>query len=198
MDDRSNALPWMTAWIDLQRKLVEQAPQIPGDGGEAMRRLYGFGGEYVGIAGDWSRLFAAPGAGTSTAMPAGGQEAMRALFADRYRQSFAPEIARIAVALEPAQKNAAVMQRWQAAIQRYGLQVAAIANDASRRLSAALLSDDVSLPPVTSLKQLHALWVDCGEAAYAAAAHGEEFAGAQAELLAAWVETCAAARQAQP
>ena len=31
-------------------------------------------------------------------------------------------------------------------------------------------------PPITTLRELHALWIDCGEAAYAAAAHREEFA----------------------
>lgn len=188
----------MTAWVDLQRQLSEQARHVPGDGGEAMRRLFGFGGEYVGLAGDWSRLFTAPGVGTPIAMPAADPEAMCALFSNRYRQLFAPEIASAAIALAPAQRNAAAMQRWHAALQRYGLMVTDIANDASRRLSAALQSDDAGLPPITSLRQLHAQWVDCGEAAWAAAAHGEEFAQAQAELLAAWVETCAAARQAQP
>ena len=43
-------------------------------------------------------------------------------------------------------------------------------------------------PPITTLRELHALWIDCGEAAYAAAAHRDEFAEAQAELLAAFVE----------
>jgi hypothetical protein len=46
---------------------------------------------------------------------------------------------------------------------------------------------------VTTLRELHALWIDCGEAAWAAAAHGEEFAEAQAELLAAHVELAAMA-----
>ena len=39
-----------------------------------------------------------------------------------------------------------------------------------------------------NLRELHSLWIDCGEAAYAAAAHRDEFAAAQAELLAAFVE----------
>jgi hypothetical protein len=60
------------------------------------------------------------------------------------------------------------------------------------------MADDAGLPPISSLRQLHELWVDCGEAAWAEAAHGDEFAEAQAELLAAWVESCAAARRAQP
>ncbi len=43
-------------------------------------------------------------------------------------------------------------------------------------------------PPITSLRELQALWIECGEAAYAEAARREEFASAQAELLMALVE----------
>ena len=50
-------MPWMTAWIDLQRQWVEAAARV---------------------------------------MPAASSEAMRAIFADRYRQLFTPEFARIA------------------------------------------------------------------------------------------------------
>ena len=188
MPDSSNAMPWLTAWIDLQRQLVEQLPKAPRNDDDALRRLCGVGGEYVGIADDWWRLFAAPGASPAATTPAAHIEAMRALFSHRYQQLFMPEIARAP----------ATTQRWQAAVQRFAQQVAAVANDASRRLSAALMAEDAGLPPITSLRQLHELWVDCGEAAWAAAAHGDEFAEAQAELLAAWVESCAAARRAQP
>lgn len=188
MPDSSNAAPWLAAWIDLQRQLVPQLPEAPRDEDDALRRLCGVGGEYVGIAGDWWRLFAAPGASARAATPAAHIEAMRALFSHRYQQFFMPEIARAPV----------TTQRWQAAAQRFAQQVAAVANDASRRLSAALMADDAGLPPITSLRQLHELWVNCGEAAWAAAAHGDEFAEAQAELLAAWVESVAAARRAPP
>lgn len=158
MTDASTVMPWMSAWIDLQRQWVEAAARVP----------------------------------------AAGADAMRAIFADRYRQLFTPEFARSAPVPDPLQASAAAMTRWQAATQRFGLQIAAIANDASQRLTAQLLSNDAGLPPVTSLRQLHTLWIECGEAAYAAAAHGDEFAAAQVELLAAWVELRAATRGAQP
>jgi hypothetical protein len=131
-------------------------------------------------------------------LPGASNDAMRALFVDRYLQIFTPEFARLAPVRDPSPADAAMAKRWQAAMQRFGLQIAAIANDASRRLVAQLLADDAGLPPVTSLRQLHALWIDCGEAAYAEAAHGDEFAEAQAELLGAWVELCAASRRAPP
>jgi len=151
-------MPWMTAWIDLQRQWVEAAARVPG----------------------------------------ASNDAMHAIFADRYRQLFTPEFARIAPVPDPLRASAAALTRWQAAMQRFGLQVAAIANDAAQRLTGLLLSDDAGLPPVTSLRQLHELWIECGEAAYAAAAHGDEFAEAQAELLGAWVELQAVARGARP
>jgi hypothetical protein len=131
-------------------------------------------------------------------VPGASNDAMRAIFTDRYRQLFTPEFARIAPVPDPPNGSAAAMMRWQAALQRFGLQIAAIANDASERLTALLLADDAGLPPVTSLRQLHTLWIECGEAAYAAAAHGDEFAEAQAELLGAWVELRVASRSTQP
>lgn len=131
-------------------------------------------------------------------VPGAGNDAMRAIFADHYRQMFTPDFARIAPVPDALQASVAAMTRWQAATQRFGLQMAAIANDASQRLTAALLSDDAGLPPVTSLRQLHTLWIECGEAAYAAAAHGDESGAAQAELLGAWVELQAASRGARP
>lgn len=131
-------------------------------------------------------------------VPGASNDAMRAIFTDRYQQLFTPELARSAPVPDPSQSSAAALARWQSATQRFGRQIAAIANDASQRLAALLLSEDAGLPPVTSLRQLHEMWIECGEAAYAAAAHGDEFAEAQAELLGAWVEVRAASRGARP
>lgn len=187
MPDPSASMPWMNAWIEIQRKLLEQAADAPGGHDEAMRRLTAFGGDYVGIAGDWWRLFGNPVASPAGGKPAADLESLQALFIDRYRQLFTPEIARAAAAPDPLHGGAAAMVRWHAATRRFGLQVVAIANDAFRRLSAELMANDAG-KPITSLRELHGLWIECGEAAYAAAAHGDEFADAQAELLAAWVE----------
>jgi hypothetical protein len=83
--------------------------------------------------------------------------------------------------------------RYQAAVARFSGLVSAISLDAARRFSAALAAEGPGAAPITSLKELHALWIDCGEAAYGEAAHREEFADAQAELLAALVELRAGA-----
>lgn len=188
MPDSSDEMPWMTAWIGVQRNLLEQAARAAGGNDDAMRRLSGFGGDYLGIAADWLR---------SAATPA-DLESMQALFIDRYRQLFTPEMTRGLAGLVPSQGSAAATMRWQSAAQRIGELVTAIAGDAFRRLSAALQSNDVTLPPIASVRGLHELWIECGEAAYAAAASREEFADAQVELLAAWVELQGERRRARP
>lgn len=183
-------MPWMSAWIETQRKLLEQATGTGGEADEALRRLSGFGGDYVGVAGAWWRLFANAAAAPAVAqiLTPADLEPLRALFLERYRQLFTPEFALAAALRDPLPEGAAETMRWQAANQRFGQQLAAIAGDAFQRLAAALAADDATRPPITSLRELHELWIECGEAAYAAGAHGDAFADAQAELLAALVE----------
>ena len=105
---------------------------------------------------------------------------------DRYRQLFMPPA--FAAAAEGPAKAGAAFQRYQQAMQVYALQANAIAMNAGERLAEALARSGPEAPPITTLRELHSLWIDCGEAAYAAAAHRDEFAAAQAELLAAFVE----------
>lgn len=90
----------------------------------------------------------------------------------------------------------AALQRYQAAAQQFGVLLNEAAIDAGRRLGAALAAGGPDDPPVTTLRELRALWIDCGEAAWTAAAHREAFAAALAELLAAWVELRAAGSSA--
>ena len=78
--------------------------------------------------------------------------------------------------------------RFQAAAARWSSLMSAIAQDAAFRLATALQDTGPGAPPITSLAELRALWVDCGEAAYADAVRRDEFAAAQAELLMATVE----------
>ncbi len=112
-------------------------------------------------------------------------------FVEPYRRLFTP--AGLDGAGSPPAGATEALQRWQLAAQRFAGESTAIAMDASRRLAAALEKSGPDAPPVTTLAELHALWIECGEAAYAAAAHGERFAAAQAELLTALVELRAAA-----
>ena len=79
-------------------------------------------------------------------------------------------------------------QRLQRASQAFALLAAGAAADAAARFQAALGSTDPALPKITTLRALHGLWIDCGEAAHAAAAHAPAWAQAQAEILNALVE----------
>jgi poly(hydroxyalkanoate) synthase III subunit E len=110
---------------------------------------------------------------------------------ERYQRLFMPP--GLVPARPESTRSDAAWLRMQQAGERYARLALAIATDAGRRLVAALSASGPAAPPVTSLRELHALWIECGEAAWAAAAHGDEFAAAQAELLAAHVELAAAA-----
>lgn len=102
-------------------------------------------------------------------------------FAGQYRQLFAVP----GLPFAPPIAAAPGFARYTAAVERFGRLLNDVAVDAARRLGAALADDRPEATPITSLRELHALWIDCGEAAWSAAAHREEFAAAQAELLAA-------------
>ena len=84
--------------------------------------------------------------------------------------------------------NSAGALRWQRATQTLVQLGTGVAADAAGRFQAALASTDPTLPKITSLRALHELWIDCGEAAYAVAAHSHAWAQAQAELLNALVD----------
>jgi hypothetical protein len=88
----------------------------------------------------------------------------------------------------PSSGSGAAFEEFRRAASRSGELAASIAQDAGRRLAEALAASGPKAPPVTSLRELQSLWIDCGEAAYAEAARSEEFAVAQAELLMALVE----------
>jgi Poly(R)-hydroxyalkanoic acid synthase subunit (PHA_synth_III_E) len=145
------------------------------------RTLAAFAGQYASLA----ALFAGPGAAATA-----GFDALRVPLAGGYQQLFASAALPQPGAASPA--DPAASARYQAAAQRMAALAAAVAVDAGERLSRAL--GESGAPPITTLHDLHELWIDCGEAAWAAAAHREEFAVAQAELLAALVGLGAPAR----
>jgi hypothetical protein len=125
-----------------------------------------------------------------TGLVAAIQSPQPAAFMEGYRRLFTPP------GFAPTSRlpdSGAKLARYQAAFGRFSGQVSAIALDAGRRFGAALAAEGPEAAPITTLKELHALWIDCGEAAYREAVHREEFADAQAELLAALVELRAVA-----
>lgn len=106
-------------------------------------------------------------------------------FAESYRLLFALPGFPTAAANTAAPD--ATLRRYQQAAKRVGKLLNDAAADAGRRLGTALDAVGPEAPPITSLRELQTLWIDCGEAAWSVAAHREEFAQAQAELLSAWV-----------
>lgn len=148
---------------------------------EAIGRLADYGRDFAGIAEDCCQYVARAGA-------AGGFEALRAPFTERYRRLFTPEGAWTAGARTGAGDASPAYLRWQRASRELGEQAALIAADAFQRLSAALTSSDPEAAPITSVRALHELWIECGEGAYAAVARTPAYAQAQSELLAAIVE----------
>ena len=144
------------------------------------------------ILSDYAQGFAAL-AGAVQVPPGSGATdfgAIQQSFVAGYQRLFTP--GGLDAAAPPTGSGAAFERYVRAAAHATEL-AASIAYDASRRLAEALVASDPGTPPITSLRVLHALWIDCGEAAYAEAARREEFASAQAELLMALVELRAAA-----
>jgi Poly(R)-hydroxyalkanoic acid synthase subunit (PHA_synth_III_E) len=126
--------------------------------------------------------------GAGAAGPATPQALLQALAAG-YQHLFAPAaFAAPAQAASPAAGSGVAWARYQRAAARSAELASAIALDASRRVTEALAQSGPQAPPITSLRELHTLWIECGEAAYGEAARREEFAAAQAELLMALVE----------
>lgn len=111
--------------------------------------------------------------------------ATQRLFADQYRLLFrAPGL--MSAPAGPSPTGAAQLRYQQAAL-GFGVLLNEAALDAGRRLGAALAAGGPGAPPITTLRELHSLWIDCGEAAWSTVAHRDDFAAALAELLAALV-----------
>ncbi|MGQ0430261.1 MAG: poly(R)-hydroxyalkanoic acid synthase subunit PhaE [Gammaproteobacteria bacterium] len=171
------------AWFDAWRSAWDPEGKITASA-EIGRRLLEIGQDYAGIARDSWRFFG--GATAAGAPPAAGS--MQAAFAESYLRLLAPAAPFDLAGAGIAPGLPAAGARCQRALQALAMQAATIATDAARRLAAALSRDDPAALPVTSLRELHNLWVDCGEEAWAAAVHQDAYAAAQAEWLAALVE----------
>ncbi|MGH3851394.1 MAG: poly(R)-hydroxyalkanoic acid synthase subunit PhaE, partial [Pseudonocardiaceae bacterium] len=181
MTGPGEGLPWMSAWLAAERefaRVTAGGSKTTGSAtAEAQQMLADYAADYAAIAGAfWNQLQS----------PRPDFEAMREPLIERYRRLFMPPGAAAAGA-GPAAAGAAWI-RCQQASERYARQATAIAIDACERFRVALAASGPDAPPITSLRELHALWIDCGEAAYSDAAQRGEFASAQADLLSALVE----------
>jgi class III poly(R)-hydroxyalkanoic acid synthase PhaE subunit len=168
----------------------EFGQQAPDGGAEALRRFREFGDDYLGITRELWRLIESQ----STAAPGGSpalQEGLARLhdaLKEKFERMYVPVMNPLHAQQQSTERLMTTSLRWQRASTRMSQLFSVAATAAVGNLAAALAGPPAAGPPVTSLRQLHELWVECGERAYAAAAHSEEFAAAQAELLSAMVE----------
>lgn len=158
-----------------------------GAAGDVAQRLLDFGQDYAGLAtsfwGQFSGAVQAP-----AAAPWPGSAALQAALAEHYRRMIAPAMPPEVTAATAMPALAEALARCQRAGQALAAQSSAIGADAARRLVAELSRTDAQAAPVTTLAALHALWIECGEAAWSAAVHQDDYAAAQSEWLAALIE----------
>ena len=179
--------------------MPDPEPAAEEGGAETIRRIRQFGDDYLGIAQELLK-FAASRAPEMPDMPApgpaGGLEQLRDALKEKFARLYLPAIGPLQGQQQTGERLMAATLRWQRAAARISELLAAVAADAVEKLIAALTGPGASGPPVTSLRQLHDLWVECGERAYAGVAHGDDYAAAQADLLMAMVEMRFEQRQA--
>lgn len=173
---------WMAAWTAARETLARGSAQ-----GDVAQRLLDFGQDYAGFATSfWGQFTGAGLAPAAAQWP--GSAALQATLADQYCRLISP-------AMPPQMTDANTMPaltnalaRCQRAGQALAARSTAIGADAARRLVAELSRTDAAAAPITTLAALHALWIECGEAAWAAAVHQDDYAAAQSEWLAALIE----------
>lgn len=173
---------WTDAWTAAQETLARVNA-----GGAIAQRLREFGQDYAGFAtGFWSQF---PGAGQPPAAAQWlGSAPLQAALAEHYRSMIGPAALPEMAAASTVPALAAAFARCQRAAQALAAQATAIGADAARRLIAELSRTDAAAAPITTLAALHELWIECGEAAWAAAVHQDGYAAAQSEWLASLVE----------
>jgi class III poly(R)-hydroxyalkanoic acid synthase PhaE subunit len=158
---------------------------------EAMRRIRDFGEDYLGITRELWKLVEAQGSqepGSPSQALDKGLEQLRNALKEKFERLYMPAFGPLHAQQAATERLMSTTLRWQRAASHVGELLSAVATEAVAKLLAALSGPDASGPSVTSLRRLHDLWVECGERAYATAAHSEEFAAAQTELMAAMVE----------
>ena len=175
-------------WTEAREAFLRQAT----DGGaETIRRIRQFGDDFLGITQELWRFLEhgaaeTPGAHARTA--GGGLDQLRDSLKEKFSRAYLPAFAPFPTQEQAGETLMAASLRLQRATARISELNAAVAADAVERLLTALSGPDAVGAPVTSLRELHELWVECGERAYARIAHGDDYAAAQAEYLMAMVE----------
>ncbi len=166
---------------EAQQEFLRQAVD---SGGEVIRRLKEFGEDYLGITRELWNLVESHAA----LAPGSASQAFRDGLRDRFERMYMPKFGLLQGQPQATERLMATTLRWQHASSRMSEMLSNAATSAVEDLFAALSGSPESGSVVTTLRQLHDLWVECGERAYAKIAHSDDFAAAQAELLSAMVE----------
>lgn len=173
---------------------------LPESSRDVAARMLEFGEGYIGVTRQaWKALEAAQGASVAQADLARQLDSLKTQFAQGFAQVF-PGMASAGVpgpgaapgslpALGPTRERQQAAQRLAQAAARYQQAFAAftallgrVSSGAVERLAQRLSEGAGAGKAPDSLRAVYDLWVDCGEQAYAAAAHTPEFSKAQAEL----------------
>ena len=139
---------------------------------DGFSRLYGSGPLGGDLLAAWQRMgaVAAGGAAQPVAWPG-----MPALGPTRERQESMERLGRAAL-------------RFQQALANFSQLLGKVSGEAVERLAKRVAKRAQSNQPIDSFRAMYDLWVESGEEAFAAAAHGADFARAQSELNDALME----------
>lgn len=201
---------WFGTWMSAQRDLWESllgvrppgvpssgpdtasgawAPGLPESPRQLAARMLEVGESYLGVTRQvWKALEAVQGASAAQADLAKQLDALKSQFLAGFAQAF-PAGAGALPALGPtrerqqaAERLQRAVLRYQQALARFSDMLAKVSSEAVERLAERLKEGVGAGRPPDSLRAVYDLWVECGEQAYAAAAHAPEFAQVQAEL----------------
>jgi len=148
------------------QKLQRDLEALQSSFSEGFAKLYGAGPLGADLLGAWQKMAgpAALGAGTMPAWPG-----LPALGITREKQEAMERLGKAAL-------------RYQQALGRYGELLGKVSADAVERLTRRISRIAKPDEQIGSFRAMYDLWVECGEEAFAAAAHGAEFAKAQSEV----------------
>jgi polyhydroxyalkanoate synthesis regulator phasin len=139
---------------------------------DGFAKLYGSGPLGAELLAAWQKM---AGAGGMPAAQPFSWPGMPALGPTRERQEAMERLGRAAL-------------RYQQALANFSQLLVRVSGEAVERLARRVAKRAESSEPIGSFRAVYDLWVDSGEEAFAAAAHGPEFARAQSELNDALME----------
>ncbi len=167
---------------------------LPESSREVAARMLEFGESYLGVTRQaWQALEAAKGASHAQADLARRLDALKAQFTQGFTQAFPgmagatagpgaiPALGPARERQQSAERLAQATLRYQRALADFSGLLGRVASGAVDRLAQRLAGGGDAARP-DSLRAVYDLWIDCGEHAYAAAAHTPEFAAAQSAL----------------